>query len=438
MAPPDLHGKRILVVGMARSGVAAARVAVRRGARVTCTDRRPDAPRVDGAEHVYGAHRREDFLGADLIVVSPGVPPAQPDLAAAVAAGVPVTGELAFAASLLEGALLLAVSGTNGKSTTTHLLGQLLTRAGLRTFTGGNLGVPLSEAVDGGFEALAVEVSSYQMELPGRFHPRAAAILNLTPDHLERHGTMDEYGRAKCRMFARMGPEDTSIVPGDDARLNRLAAVQPGRRLWLGAHPGVTVDGDRLRLVGVGPGPVEVSLAGFELPGRHNRENVAAAVLLAVCGGVAPERISVAGLTGLPHRMEVVSKARGLVWINDSKATNVESTLAAVDGFERPYVCLLGGRAKAGSAWSSLVGPLRSARAVVCFGEAGPIIADALAHDGLSAHRAGSLDEAVALAVTLARPGDALLLSPACASFDGFTDFEHRGRHFAALAEATP
>lgn len=430
-----VDGRKVLVVGMARSGSAAAALAVRKGARVTCTDRRPDAPRVAGADHVYGEHRRADFLEADLIVVSPGVPASQPDLAAAVAAGVPVLGELAFAASFLDGVLLLAVSGTNGKSTTTHLLGQLLARSGRRTFTGGNLGQPLSLAVDGGYDAVAVEVSSYQMEFPGDFRPRAAAVLNLTPDHLDWHGTMDIYGQMKCRMYARMGPADSQILPAGDARLNRLAATLPGRRLWLGALPGVQVLPDRL-LFGDAGDDGDLSTAGFGLPGAHNRDNLAAACLLALCGGLRRAELRVAGLEGLPHRMELVREAEGVVWIDDSKATNIESSLAAFKGMDRPYVALLGGRGKAGAAYDCLAAPLRAARGVVCFGESGPSIAESLDGCGVTSRRVADSAAAVDVAAALARPGDAVLLSPACASFDAFTDFEHRGRVFRALVES--
>ncbi len=435
----SLAGRRVTVIGMARSGVAAARVAVARGAQVTCTDARASAPQVEGTTAVYGEHRRVDFLGADLVVVSPGVPAAQADVAAAVLAGVPVVGEMGFAAGLLAASarppLLLAVSGTNGKSTTTHLLGQILQRAGLRTFAGGNLGLALSEAVDGDYDALAVEVSSYQMELPGGFHPRAAAILNLTPDHLERHGSMDNYAAHKCRMFAQMGPDDWQILASGDARLERLCEVLPGRRAWLNAFPGVKIDAQsggeaQLRFDDI-PGASPISLAGFTLPGRHNRENLAAAVLLALCGGVPADRIDVRGLAGLPHRMEWVANHRGVDWVNDSKATNIESTLVALRSLERPAVVLLGGRGKAGADYERLAGPLRAARAVVCFGEAGPVIAEGLERAGLAPVRQPSLDSAVEVAASLAQSGDAVLLSPACASFDEFTDYEHRGRHFA-------
>lgn len=453
-------------MGMARSGVAAARVAVRRGATVTCVDRNAGAPRVEGTTALYGdpaqsgaeggaggtrEQTRRSFLEADLVVVSPGVSPSMADVAAAIAAGVPVVGELAFAGSLLaEGAtperpapLLLAVSGTNGKSTTTHLLGQILERAGLKTFTGGNLGLPLSDAVDGGYEALAVEVSSYQMELCGDFHPRAACILNLTPDHLERHGSMDAYAAAKCNMFRRMVPGDWQLLPSGDARLERLCDVLPGSRAYLNDWPGVRVSaisGQPVLTFSEIPRAQPIPLTGFTLPGRHNRENVAAAVLLALCGGVPSDRIDVAGLTGLPHRLERVAERDGLTWINDSKATNVESTLVALaSAADLPggLVVLLGGRGKAGADYERLATSLRTARAVVCFGEAGAAIAEDLARAGLSPLVEPGLDGAIARARALADRGDTVLLSPACASFDEFTDFEHRGRHFAAAAQGS-
>ncbi|MBM4365340.1 MAG: UDP-N-acetylmuramoyl-L-alanine--D-glutamate ligase [Deltaproteobacteria bacterium] len=425
-------GGHLLVVGMARSGVAAARLALRKGFRVVCTDRRPDAPRVDGCTHAYGEHRAEDFVNAAQIVVSPGVPARMPLLQQAIAAGVPAVGELGFAASYLD-CPILAVSGTNGKSTTTHLLGQLMNQGGVRTFTGGNIGLPLSEAVDGGFECAAVEVSSYQMELPGSFRPRAAAILNLTPDHLERHGTMDNYGAHKCRMFARMGPDDAAIVPAGDPRLRRLADAEPGRRLLLGSSPGVRVQGDELQLSGVhDPGPV--AIGGFGLPGAHNRDNLAAAVLLAVCGGLWRRDIDVSTLRGLPHRVELVGERDGVRFVDDSKATNVESALAAYLGWTGPFVALLGGQGKAGANYDALVEPLRRARAVICLGAEGPAIHAALRRGEVEAVLVPGMAAAVAEARRLAHPGDAVILSPACASFDEFTDFEHRGRVFRQLA----
>ncbi len=417
--------RRLLVVGMARSGVAAAKLAVSQGHTVVCTDRRPDAPVVPGTVPVYGPHRLEDFVGAEQIVVSPGVPAKLPELVAARAAGVDVVGEMAWAAEQLT-CPILAISGTNGKSTTTHLLGQLCANAGRRTFEGGNIGRPLSEAVGGEWDVAVVEVSSYQMELPGRFRPRAAAILNLTPDHLERHGTMENYGAHKCRMFAHMGPEDAAILPAGDARLRRLADDLPGQRLLLGGHPGVTVEGDQLLLRGVHD-PGAVSTVGFTLPGRHNLENLAAAVLLAVCGGLSRRELDVGRLGGLAHRMELVHEAGGVRWIDDSKATNVDSALACFEGWSGPFVALLGGKGKAGAAYEGLAPSLARARRVICFGEEGPVIHAALARADVPADLVPTLAAAIPHAAALALPGDTVLLSPACASFDEFRDFEDRG-----------
>ena len=436
-AARDLAGRRVLVVGLARSGVAAARLALAKGARVTCTDARSDAPRVDGAEHRLGAHDRADFLAADLVIVSPGVAASQPDVAAAIAAGVPTIGELGFAAAWID-APILAISGTNGKSTATHLLGQLLEHAGMRTFVGGNLGRPRSEAVGLDVEVCAVEVSSYMMELPGAFRPRAAVVLNLTPDHLERHGTMDEYGAHKCRMFARMGPNDHAIVPSDDPRVLRLAADEPGARLFLGGAPGVVVEPGCLRFTGVhDPGPVDVR--GFALPGGHNVQNLAAACLLALCGGLWRADLRVDRLEGLPHRLERVAERAGITWINDSKATNVDSTLVALAATDAPRtVVLLGGQGKAGAPYEALVERCRALRGVVCFGAAAPAIATVLEGGGVAVHHADTLAAAVRAAHGLARSGDAVLLSPACASFDEFSNFEHRGAAFRAAVEGLP
>ncbi len=426
--------RRLLVVGMARSGVAAAKLALSQGYQVTCTDRRAEAPHIEGTAAVYGEHRLADFLGAARIVVSPGVPAAMPELVAAIAAGVDVIGELAFAAEALS-CPILAVSGTNGKSTTTHLLAQLCGNAGLRTFEGGNIGRPLSEAPGGEWDVAVVEVSSYQMELPGTFRPRAAVILNLTPDHLERHGTMENYGAHKARLFARMGPDDAAIVPAGDARLCRLTAELPGRRFLLGGSPGVRIGTDALFLNGVHD-PGEVPLAGFGLPGKHNVENLAAAVLLAVCTGLWRRELDVTKLTGLAHRMERVHEARGVVWINDSKATNVDSALACYEGWSTPFVALVGGQGKGGAHYEPLLGPLRRARHVLCFGAEGPRIHAALRSADVSAELFPSMSAAVPRAAELAQAGDAVLLSPACASFDEFSDFEHRGRRFAELAKS--
>lgn len=430
----ELSGARVLVVGMARSGVAAARLARARGARVTTTDLRAEAPTVDGCEAVHGRHRREDFLAADLIVVSPGVPAAAPDLVAAREAGVELVGELGFAASFLD-VPVVAVSGTNGKSSTTHFLGQLLAAAGFRPFVGGNLGVPLSSAIGSDMDVAVLEVSSYQLELPGGLHPRAAAILNLTPDHLGRHGTMEGYAAAKGRLFAEMGPEDFAAVPEGDRHLAPLMAGTRARRLWLGGAPGVRLEGEAAVLSG-SPDDGPVSLASLGVLGAHNRENAATAALLAVCMGAPRARLDMSKLTALAHRLQVVHQVDQIRWVDDSKATNVDAALVGIRGVGGSQIVLLGGQGKDGADYRELAPALAAhARLVLCFGQSGPEIAAAL--PGLPVRLVPGMADAVALAAREARAGEVVLLSPACASFDEFRDFEHRGDVFAALARAT-
>ncbi|MFH1465530.1 MAG: UDP-N-acetylmuramoyl-L-alanine--D-glutamate ligase [Pseudomonadota bacterium] len=434
-APPSslhLQGRRVLVVGLARSGRAAAALCRDEGARVTCTDLRPGIEAVPGCRMVLGAHPREEFLEADLVVLSPGVPATQPDLQAAVAAGVPVVGELALAAERLC-APILAVSGTNGKSTVTHFTGQLLSGAGSRAFVGGNIGRPLSEAVAlGPWDHVVAEVSSYQLEWPGRLTPAAACILNLTPDHLGRHGTMEVYGATKCRLFDRMGPAAAALLPWGDALLARLAEGRGGARRWIGERPGVWIEGaDCLWDAGDGA-PRRVSLAGFRVPGAHNRWNAAVALALALAVGVPAEALDPATLSALAHRMEVVAERDGVTWINDSKATNVAAALTGLAGLGRPAIALLGGDGKDGEDYGLLAGALGDSPAVICFGRSGDTIAAALS--SLRPHRVGTMAEAVAVARRLAGPGAAVVLSPACASFDEFQNFEHRGDVFRALA----
>jgi UDP-N-acetylmuramoylalanine--D-glutamate ligase len=435
----DLAGARVLVVGFGRSGRSAARLALARGARVVAVDLGPDADGLDGVTLELGPHRPERFHEADVIVVSPGVPASQPDVAAAVARGTDVVGELGFAARYLTGPIA-AVTGTNGKSTTTHFLGQLLARGGLEPFVGGNLGTPLCDAVLAGrqFGSFAVEVSSYQLELPGTFHPKAGVILNLTPDHLGRHGSMEGYAAAKARLFEHMDASDLAVLP-DDALLRAAADRHGGTRAWLGAHPGVIRTG-RSAAVRLASVEATFDLAPVTVPGAHNLDNAAAAALLALALGapVAAVQDGLADLRALPHRMQIVAHAGGVWWIDDSKATNLDAARVGISGLERPAVVLLGGQGKPGADGSLGFGALASVlgrhRAVVAFGDSGPVIAAELGKAGVGVTLVTSLDDAVACARDLAQSGEAVLLSPGCASFDAFRNFEHRGEVFAALA----
>ena len=413
-----LSGARVTVLGAARSGRAAAELALRFGADVVLTDLRADLPGLPGVTCVFGEHRDSDLVDADLVVVSPGVPAAAPPVQKALAAGVEVVGELGFAASFLDaGTSLLAVTGTNGKSTVTHFTAQLLEAAGARVFAGGNLGTPLSRAVGLDADVLVIEVSSYQMELPGNFAPSAAVVLNLTPDHLGRHKTMEGYADAKCRVFDRIDEGGFAILPFGDALLTRAAEGRGGRRIWLGAQPGATLQGDDL-VIGDG----RIDLSRLEVPGEHSRWNAAAASLLAVAAGRAIADIDLAVLSGLPHRLELVAERDGVRWINDSKATNVDAAAIGIRAVQGDKVVLLGGQGKDGADWSAL--PVNGAR-VICFGASAAEI-----HAVVGGERVGGLQQAVERARSLAVPGTTVLLSPGCASFDEFDDFEHRGVRF--------
>lgn len=441
----DLQGRKTLVVGMARSGRSAAALCLALGAKVRCADRRLDTPPVPGCEMLLGEHRMEDFTSADLIVVSPGVPATEPHVAEAARLGVPVIGELALAAERLR-APIIAITGTNGKSTVTWFCGQLLRAAGRSTFVGGNFGKPLCDALieepTGGWDAVVAEVSSYQLEWPGgpversepspNWAPRSAIILNLTPDHLARHGSIENYGAMKCRLFDRMASTDIAAIPAGDPLVARLASERGGQRCFLGALPGATLEGKGVRLAAEGRGEALLPLVGFVLPGLHNRWNAAAAALLVWGLGLDAREIHLGALRPLVHRLEFVGELDHVRWINDSKATNVAAARVGIEAMSGSFVLLLGGQGKLGEDYAELAPLLASARAVLCFGETGPRIADALEGSGIPLARCASMFQALELARELARAGDSVLLSPACASFDEFRDFEDRGDRFRA------
>lgn len=438
-----LAGSRVLVMGLGRSGRGAAQLALALGADVHGVDLREDAAPVPGATHRLGPHEATDFERADLVVVSPGIPARAPWLARARASGAETIGELGFAARFVQsaGVPMLAVTGTNGKSSTVSFAAQLAEDAGRRVFAGGNLGRPLSELALSLLQGKAapdlaiVEVSSYQMELPGDFRPATAAVLNLTPDHLARHGTMAEYGAAKLRVFARMTTGSLAWMPAGVTALPH-AAVQrtdgPTIRV-LDGTPGVRVMDGVAHLTGT-PDDGPLPLGSFSLPGAHNAANLGAAIALLVSAGVPRAALDPGCVRALPHRLEPVHEHDGVTWINDSKATNVEAAQTGITALTGPALVLLGGAGKDGADYASLLPALRThARRVICFGASGRDIAAALPLPGTQLLE-GGLEAAVHDARTHARPGDTILLSPACASFDEFRNFEHRGEVFADLA----
>jgi UDP-N-acetylmuramoylalanine--D-glutamate ligase len=443
----DLTGKKVLVVGLGRSGAAAARLCAARGARVTVTDLRADvaADLPAGITRELGGHRRETFLAADLIVLSPGVP-ALPEVSAAREAGVTITGEIELASRFVS-APIIGITGTNGKSTTTTLCGAILEAGGRPTFVGGNLGVPLAEAVGTpatGPEGICVlELSSFQLETVDQFRAHVAVLLNVTADHLDRYPDLAAYGRAKARIFAAQTADDFAVVNLDDPLVVSLSAGLAASRVGFSTRrtlqEGGWIDGDSLcvRLPGEELERYPAQPPG--LIGRHNQENALAALLAARLAGATSVEAALVleSFRPLAHRMELVAEIGGVAYFDDSKGTNVGAVVAALSGFPRPVVLIAGGRDKGGS-YQPLAAAMKDVgRGAVVIGEAGPAIAAALS-PVVPVIAASSMDEAVTSAASLARAGDAVVLSPACSSFDMFRNYQHRAEVFRAAVGRLP
>jgi UDP-N-acetylmuramoylalanine--D-glutamate ligase len=442
----ELAGKQVLVVGLARTGIATALFCAERGARVTASEERPEAQiaetagklRAAGVTLELGGHRTETFVGQDLIVPSPGVPPTMPALAAARAIGIPVWSEVELAWRFLRGRLI-CVTGSNGKTTTTSLIGHILETARLPVQVSGNIGTPLISRVDISSDAsfTVVEASSFQLELIVAFRPDIAVLLNITPDHLDRHGSIEAYGRAKARLFENQTAEDAAVINADDANAHQYAPGLP-RVFWFSREKrvasGCYMRGDELVFRSDGTECVLLERKVIGLRGSHNIENVLAAATAAKLAGVEPAAIAegVRTFAGVEHRIEYVATISGVEYFNDSKATNVDATLKALDAFPGNVLVILGGKDK-GSDYKILRQALRGhARMALLIGSAADKIEAEL--DGVvPVERAETLQSAVEIASRRARPGDTVLLAPACASFDQFENYEHRGRVFKQL-----
>jgi UDP-N-acetylmuramoylalanine--D-glutamate ligase len=447
MSEFSVRGKRVVVVGGAASGVAAARLLADRGAAVTLTDLRPaleneEALRAAGVALALGAHPVELLTGADLVVVSPGVAAAQPSVAAAREAGVPVIGEIELASRWLRGRIV-AITGTKGKSTTTALTGRILAAAGLHAPVGGNIGTPLSSHVAASTPASVhvVEVSSFQLETTDTFHPWIAALLNLTADHLDRHADAAEYAAAKARIFARQTPQDVAVVNADDPRALAMAGAGRARLVRFareaGIDEGVTVAGGWIVERGAAGDTELMRVSDVRLIGPHLLADVLAAAAIARAAGVQARAIAgaVASFTGLEHAMEFVDEIGGVRFVNDSKATNVDAARHAIETFGPGLAVIMGGRFKGGDL-RTLRPALEERRAtVVAIGEAAPLMEDAFVGAATVA-RAGSMAEAVRTALAAAAPDGSVLLAPACASFDMFENYAARGRAFKAEVAA--
>lgn len=437
--------RRALVIGFQRTGRSLARTLGARGVAVRVVDAR-DAGALGvepaawpGVELALGGAGGPDALeGVELVVPSPGVPRTHALLVQATARGIEIASEIELAHRLGR-ARIVAVTGTNGKSTTTSLVGRALELAGMRTFTGGNLGRPLIEAVDTDAEVWVAEVSSFQLEWVREFRPRVACLLNVTPDHLDRHADFPEYRAAKARVFVAQRADDVAVVNRDDPEAAAIGATLVARRLSFGEAPvdeGAFVAGSVV-VVRLAGREERVRLDRTRLTGRHNVENVMAAALVAASAGapLAAVQEAVDTLPPLPHRLALVAERGGVAWYDDSKATNVGAAVKSLASFAGPVVLLAGGVDKGGD-YAPLAAAARAkARLVLVFGEARERIAASLAAGGVAVERVADLAQAVRVAAETARPGDTVLLAPACSSFDMFADYAARGRAFVRAVE---
>lgn len=445
----DIEGKRVTVLGAARSGVAAALLLADRGAEVLLSEKAPAGDRASAVEALDPARIKTEFgvhsprvYDADIWVISPGIPSTLPVVKEAARRGIPVFGELEIASWFCE-APILAVTGSNGKSTTTALLGAVFEAAGVPCVVAGNIGFPFSRFVpetraDG---VAVVEVSSFQLETVWRFHPKVAVLLNLTPDHLDRHGSMAAYGALKARIFENQESSDSVVYNGRDSLVRGLVQRARSRKVSFGTSDGREAYGEIAKgrlLLHLGGDEEEVlPLSGIGIPGMHNAANALAAALAGRIAGAPLEAVrkGLHAFRGLPHRMERVRDVGGVMWVNDSKATNVDSVRYALGSYEAPVILIAGGRDK-DSDFSLLKDSVEEhVKAMILMGEAAGKIDRALGSLRPTVF-VSSMQEAVECARDLARPGDVVLLSPGCASYDLYRDFEERGGVFRKWVEA--
>lgn len=434
----SVNGQRVLVVGAARSGVAAAHLLVRRGAVVTLTDSKAAIPeeaalRAAGVRLELGGHVAATFESSQLIVLSPGVPIELPEIVAAKEAGVPVIGELELASRWLRGPVV-AITGTKGKSTTTTLVGRMLEAAGRRVLVGGNIGYPVSAQVDASTTDTVhvIEASSFQLETTATFKPWIAALLNFSPDHLDRHPDEASYAAAKLRIFANQDADDWAVVNADSPEAMQMTQNVRARVVTFGIDEPADVHVGRgfvWQRTSEGDIPL-LPVAAVHLHGRHMLSNVAAATAISHLAGASGASLAKAleGFRGLEHVMEIVASRGGVRFVNDSKATNVDAAAKSIESFDK-VIAIIGGKYKGGD-FADLAEPLRGhGRAVVAIGEAKATVKAAL-QNVVPVVEADSLADAVRKAWDLAVPDGVVLLAPACSSFDMFADYAERGRRF--------
>jgi UDP-N-acetylmuramoylalanine--D-glutamate ligase len=441
----DFRGKKFLVVGLGKSGLAAARFLAQKGARVTVSDvmdqtrLRPESVRAVlalGAELETGGHRKETFLSADMIIVSPGVALDVEPLLAARALGIPIMGEMELAARQIQ-LPVVAVTGTNGKSTTTAFLGALMARAGMRPFVGGNIGTPLMEYLIGGQPAgvAVLEVSSFQLDTMETFCPLISVILNISPDHGDRYPNFDAYAQSKLKICRNQGAGHYVVLNDEDEGLRAFEPTPPLGVLRYGLekkkHRQAFLENGALWVRIPGRTSCDFSLEKFRLPGAHNRENLLAAVTAGLAFPVAPHIVqeTIDAFEGLPHRLEHVASVGGVDVYNDSKATNVDAASRSIMSFDRPIILIAGGLHKGGSYDPLLKAASGKVKKALFIGEARHVLAGSF-EGKIPFSVVQTLEDAVEEAFSVAGPGDVILLAPACASFDMFSDYAHRGEVF--------
>jgi UDP-N-acetylmuramoylalanine--D-glutamate ligase len=442
----DLKNKRVLVVGLGKSGLSAAIFLRAQGARVTVSDTRSavalekEIPALleAGIMVESGGHGLLTFRRQDLIVVSPGVPMDTPEVKQVVAFGLPVIGELELASRYLQGRVV-AITGSNGKTTTTTLMGKIFEDAGVSTLVGGNIGLPVIDLVAKSTRETVnvLEVSSFQLETIEEFHPQIAVVLNITPDHLDRHGSFESYAAAKTRITERQTAEDFLVLNAEDKTAQMVALKTKAQIYWFsGRRPikqGAFVHGESILYIAREGEKAEPVMPVSEIPlkGSHNVENVLAAVCAARLAKIPVEsiRASVAGFKAVEHRLEFVKLVNGVEYYNDSKATNVDAAMKAVASFPGGIHLILGGKDKDSdyAVMADMLG--KRVKAVYTVGSAAEKIERQL-HGVVKMVSAQTIEKAVNEAAKAAAPGDVVLLSPACSSFDQFENYEHRGRVF--------
>ena len=445
----DFEGKRVLVVGLARTGEVVSLFAAGYGASVTATDIRSENELAASAEKLrargvrleLGGHPPEILAGQDLVVVSPGVPVNSPLLVAARSAAIPVWSEIELAWRFLRGKLV-AITGSNGKTTTTSLTGHILKTAGIETLVGGNIGTPLLAFAESTTDSTVTvaEISSFQLENIEAFRPEIGVLLNLTPDHLDRHASFEEYAAAKMQLFKNQLDRDCAVLNADDPEVTKR--MPSGQQVFWFSRQKRVATGAFLR-----DGQIIFRRDGDEIPlarqqdirlrGDHNVENVLAAAAVSYLAGADPASIAngIKSFPGVEHRLEFVAEIGGVEFFNDSKATNVDAALKAIEAFPGPLIVILGGKDK-GAPYTPLIEPLRRrARTTMLIGAAAEKIASEFG-DAVPYIHAGTLDRALHLAVSAAQSGDTILLAPACASFDQFENYEQRGRLFKEIVRS--